>query len=94
MMKTTQKTKRWRVSDIVRAAQGAKAGSSVAAFFVYDKVVGLPEEVSLRRVLRVHWRIMALTCGSSGVTWQLMTHEQRCNALVLTAKRLGVPRCA
>lgn len=78
-------TKRWKVSDIVRRALGRSEARYVAVVM---------REGTLAQGLGYLNVTLPRACGVEEAAWCRMTHEQRCDALVATAKRLNVPRRA
>ena len=79
----SKKQKRWRVSDIVGAALGGAEGAYVAST--------MRESSSLADGMRRLGLTLPMACGVDEFSWQRMTHKQRCDALVATARRLNVP---
>lgn len=80
-----KRVKRWKVSDIVRAA----LGMSEARYVAFVMRGG-----SLAEGLGYLNSTLPRACNVEEYHWQRMTHKRRCDALVATAKRLGVPRRA
>lgn len=78
------KRTKWKITDIMRAANEREVAKIIADDFRNGATV----EVVLSRFNITFPRI----CGVTEYAWARMTHEQRCDVLVATAQRLGVPR--
>lgn len=92
-----KRAKRWRVSDIVRAADFGVAGmmSNIIAQEAKSRSTrGDSNDDVLRELFRIFNMSIPETCGIDDRAWARMSHQQRCDALVATARRLNVPRRA
>lgn len=85
------KAKRWKVSDIVAASLGEGAAASVVAEASWMRGSDVSDDSVLAELFERFPVTMSRTCGVNESAWWRMTHEQRCNALVATARRLNVP---
>lgn len=77
--------KRWRLSDIVRAALGANHVEAVHEYRAFCNG-DLKSMVCMLNIT------LPKACGLDYRDWWAMTHEQRCDELVAVARRLKVPR--
>lgn len=86
--------KRWKVSDIVGSALGDGWRASVASEAKMVARRCASNDGVVAELCRVFDLTMPKVCGLHSDEWLRMTHEERCDALVATARRLNVPRRA
>lgn len=90
----TKRAKRWKVSDIVAASVSKWSADRVTIEARWLRLCGKGDDAVLAELLEGFGVTMASACDTEECEWGRMTHEQRCDALVATAKRLNVPRRA
>lgn len=86
-------TKRWRVSDIVRAAnfKNCFVHADIIAT-IGESMEGVDNTNRLHNLFNSFDVTIPTACKITHSRWLRMTHRQRCTALVKTAKRLNVPK--
>lgn len=83
--------KRWRVSDIVRAAGESEAACSSIAYEGEKWSRDYGNSMALKTMLGTYNRTIPHACMVEPRAWDRMSFRERCDALVATARRLNVP---
>lgn len=84
-------TKRWKITDIVRASLGEYRANWIRDELVHYHAKTLDNRAVIETIFHDFNVTIPMACGIEEYKWALMTYEERCDALVETARRLNVP---
>lgn len=84
-------TKRWKITDIVHASLDACRANWIRDELVHYRAKTSDNRAIIEMIFNDFNVTIPMACGKGEYEWMRMTYEERCDALVETARRLNVP---